>query len=556
MSDSIVIKQSPERLVQLSENTVLADFGKDAFGRLEIEFEAADAEYELRLAVGEVLRADGRLERVPGGARYFTEMTWRPRVGKQRCFLYIPAHRSPYQAVYQNSMANTPDIAGGEIAPFRYAEFSGRDVRSARLIRHAVFGTFDDSAAHFECSDTRLNQVWDFCKYSIKATSPFAYYVDGHRERQAFEGDCYINALGAYCTGGGYEKARKTITFLLDYYPMNCLEYRLFMPMLVRDYLNYSGETGMYKYWQSSLPERLCTDKLKADGLFHDTVDEVYPAEPKYPAYEYHFPRMWPLLVDWPQWEQDDYEKGDLNFIGNAFLHEALLAMHELEPAAGYGAWAEKLRAIIRKTFHRADGRFVDNAESSHMALHTAMFALTFGLADPEDVSALTGYIRSRGMACTVYGAQFLLDACFANGLGDYAIELLRSEGPRSWLNMMKQGSTVSMEAWSNECKPNQDWNHAWGAAPANVIPRRLCGVRPTAPGFARFEIDPQPGPLEFFRLRHPTVHGPVELEYDSGRGSVMVPPGTVGRLPDGRELAPGKHDFELSERCSTPAMH
>ena len=53
-------------------------------------------------------------------------------------------------------------------------------------------------------------------------------------------------------------------------------------------------------------------------------------------------------------------------------------------------------------------------------------------------------------------------------------MKLLLDDGPRSWLGMMKQGSTITLEAWNMKDKPNLDWNHAWGAAPANLIPRFL----------------------------------------------------------------------------------
>lgn len=39
----------------------------------------------------------------------------------------------------------------------------------------------------------------------------------------------------------------------------------------------------------------------------------------------------------------------------------------------------------------------------------------------------------------------------------------------RSWWNMIRSGSTMTMEAWDMKYKPNSDWNHAWGAAPANM---------------------------------------------------------------------------------------
>lgn len=86
--------------------------------------------------------------------------------------------------------------------------------------------------------------------------------------------------------------------------------------------------------------------------------------------------------------------------------------------------------------------------------------------------------------------------------------QLLTSDAERSWYNMIRVGSTISLEAWDDKYKPNQDWNHAWGAAPANIVPRRLMGVVPTEPGFSRIEIRPQPAGLEKASLRMPTIRG------------------------------------------------
>jgi hypothetical protein len=45
------------------------------------------------------------------------------------------------------------------------------------------------------------------------------------------------------------------------------------------------------------------------------------------------------------------------------------------------------------------------------------------------------------------------------------------------------------MEAWDDSFKPNQDWNHPWGAAPGNIIVRHLAGIRPLEPGFKKFSV-------------------------------------------------------------------
>ena len=147
------------------------------------------------------------------------------------------------------------------------------------------------------------------------------------------------------------------------------------------------------------------------------------------------------------------------------------------------------------------------------------MFPLCFGLADAKRTQAVADFVKTRGMACSVYGSQFLMDALYEAGEADYALQLLTSDAERSWYNMIRVGSTISLEAWDDKYKPNQDWNHAWGAAPANIIPRRLMGVVPTEPGFSRIEIRPQPAGLEKASLRMPTIRGDVETAFENTPG-------------------------------------
>ena len=77
-------------------------------------------------------------------------------------------------------------------------------------------------------------------------------------------------------------------------------------------------------------------------------------------------------------------------------------------------------------------------------------------------------------MACSVYFAQYLLEAFCEAGRADIAVKLMTAKGDRGWLGMMDFGSTVSMEAWNVKAKPNLDLNHAWGAAPLNIVSRYI----------------------------------------------------------------------------------
>jgi len=79
---------------------------------------------------------------------------------------------------------------------------------------------------------------------------------------------------------------------------------------------------------------------------------------------------------------------------------------------------------------------------------------------------------------------------------------------------MIRTGSTITMEAWDMKYKPNSDWNHAWGSAPANIIVRQLWGIKPLEPGFTRAEIKPQPATLEWSEIKAPTIKGPISGSY------------------------------------------
>ena len=120
-------------------------------------------------------------------------------------------------------------------------------------------------------------------------------------------------------------------------------------------------------------------------------------------------------------------------------------------------------------------------------------------------------------MACSVYFAQYLLEALFESGRDQAAIALMTADDDRSWLGMMAQGSTVTMEAWSLGVKPNQDWNHAWGTAPLNIISRYVLGVRPTRPGFQTYEVRSASGSLIVSGMV-PTVRGTVVVGEMGGK--------------------------------------
>lgn len=496
------------------ENIFFHDFGKAAFGTLDLFLESS-RNCTVEIAVGEC-RSGNRVDRNPGKWRFINIQTVnvQPGVKKYR----FPLPKRP-QWCPGGLLSPLPD---DEIAPFRYVEIIG-DCQVQTLRRNEIFpAEFHDEDSSFVSSCEQLNQVWEFCKYSIKATAAFGLFVDGERERRPYEGDTYINQLGWFCCCADPEIPRKTIDYLLKN-PTWPTEWLLLMPIIVHDYLLYTGDRESIKQWMDILEERLLKKYVSADGLLYITGSD---------------PRD---IVDWPERERDGYVFGKTNLIPNCYRYGALLAMQKLTGDPAYYHEAELLRESIRRKM-LINGRFVDSPETGHTALHSRFFPLFFGVGTAGECNIP----ENTGMKCSVYGAQFLLDAMFDHHMDNRAMAMICNEGERSWLNMIKQGSTISMEAWSNETKPNQDWNHAWGAAPANIIPRKIAGITPIEPGFRKFAVDPHPVDLADFSAKFPIPDGRyIYLEYDSDSLNLTVPEGSCAVFKK-QELQPGIHSIKL----------
>ena len=522
-----------EKNVVLNDTRVLVDFELDAFANLQIEVDLQRAA-DLEIVIGEVRSSDNSIDRAPGGFRKVAVMQKSLPQGKSTFAFDIPLHQSPY---WHTVTVRTPLEAGSEVMPFRYVEINGGE-GSAKVIRKELYGEFDDSAADFKSSSDNLNRTWDFCKYTMKATGAFGVYIDGERERKPYEGDAFTNMLGDLCCGGSSQTAYATLRLLFNS-PTYPTEWQLLAPFLLREFYLYTGRTQDYKNLLRLLTvnfKRLMNeasyDYLLRDGAAKGDARTSGGGRRD--------------IVDWPVAERDGYELGAVSLVPNTYWYGALNVMAELTREARYTTWAEKVKAEIFRTMYRPDrGLFVDNPESEHTALHSAFFPIYFGLTDNIDVEPLKKLIRSKGMVCSVYGAHFLIESCYNCNMADLGFEFLTGNGLRSYNNMIAQGATMAMEAWDDSLKHNQDWTHAWGAAPANLIPRCIGGIRPLEPGFARFSVDPQPAGLEFFDLKHPTPYGSILLEVKKSAMSLTVPEGTEAVFR-GKVYAAGTYQLSL----------
>lgn len=524
----VTTRVKPAKLVQKTGGHYFVDFGRAAFGTIELNLTSPVAAAEVQIHLGEVPAANDSVNREPGGARRYRMMTLTLDKGTHTYKVPIAPDRrnTGPQAI------KMPDYVG-EVMPFRYCEVVGSPspLDASQICQIAVHYPFDEDASHFVSSSQVLNDVWELCKYSIKATSFCGVYIDGDRERIPYEADAYINQLCHYGVDREYTMARYTHEYLITRptWPTEWILHSVLMAWA--DYM-YTGNTESIEHFYEDLVAKTLLPLAREDGLISTQTGLVTDAVLR----SIHFKGRLRDIVDWPHGnilgleggygETDDFEFKPINTVVNAFHCRALVLMSRMAKAVGKTQDAQRFadaaiqarRAFNNKLLDKDKGIYVDGEGSTHSALHANMFPLAFGLVPPDYVSSVAKFIKGRGMVCSVYGSQYLLEALYEAGEDDYALQLMTDRrSDRSWPHMVYDvGTTITLEAWDNKYKPNQDWNHAWGAAPANIIPRCLMGVQPIEPGFAKVQIKPQVGSLTTGSLDLPTVRGTIHVDFTS----------------------------------------
>lgn len=515
-------KNHPQTISRIDDHTTFVDFGKASFASLEFTLQCDKDSDTIYVAIGEDAQ-NGRINTQPHGTvRYY------------RYPVVLKKGRHNYPIIPADDRRNTgpqailvPDYLT-QVAPMRYCQIENyaKEIQPQDIVRHTTVYPFDYEAAYF-CSDNEvLNSVWELCKYTIKATSSFGLYIDGDRERIPYEADALINQLCHYSVDREYAMARRTSEYLLEHptWPTEWILQALIIAW--NDYL-YTGDKRSIEANYEILKARTLRSLKRENGLISTTDDKV--KSPKFRGsirFEGNIRDIvdWPRCGDWPHGEDDHYHLTAYNTVVNAFHYRALTLLHDMAMLIGEDRNAAQLNEecrALRDAFNRllfdADkGLYRDGVDSDHVSLHSNLFPLAFGLVDEENVPKIMSYIRSRGMACSVYAAQFLMDAIYQSCDGDYGLQMLSKEDERGWYNMVRHNATITYEAWDDKFKNNQDWNHAWGAAPANIIPRWVVGVRPLAAGYSHMAIHPQWADLKFVNATIPTIKGEVKVEMNT----------------------------------------
>lgn len=269
---------------------------------------------------------------------------------------------------------------------------------------------------------------------------------------------------------------------------------------------------------------------------------------------------------DWLSVDANPANPGDAttpkDLIGTAFWAADAMMMADMAAAIGNSAAQDGYRALfeaIRQAFNaayvHADGSVGNDSQTSHV------LAIRFGLLTPErarqSAARLATDIARRGghLSTGFLGTPHILDALAAGGQEAAAIGLLLQRGYPSWGYMVDHGATSIWERWNSDAgdvSMNSRNHYAFGAI-GSFLFRRVAGIAPARPGFARVTI----APIFDARLGHAgatcrSVHGPIRTDWRVAAGryrlDVELPAGVEGSvvLPGGHraQAKPGPNRF------------
>ncbi|MBN2174658.1 MAG: family 78 glycoside hydrolase catalytic domain [Bacteroidales bacterium] len=528
-SEFEVVFRKPIDIVKVNESHYFIDFGKAFFGTVVLKSKTLQQD-SIFVSHGEKLRSVNTIDSMPGGHVRYQQVTLDGLTAENFTTIQLPADERN-----TNEKAIALPDSFGIIMPFRYCEIKNLKIpiTDLEIYQKAYHYRFNDDASYFSSSDTILNAIWDLCKHTIKATSFAGYYIDGDRERIPYEADAYINQLSHYSVDSVYSLARKTNLYFLDH-PTWPTEWLLHVVLLYYTDYMYTGELDLLRDNYEMLKIKSLMELAREDGLISSKspkLTEEYKQKLGFKATdEIRDIVDWPPSQDETGWklatkegERDGYEMVDVNTVVNAFYYQNLVLLSKIagyldkeEDSKMFHEKSQQLKeAINTKLFDQERGIYVDGEGSNHASLHANMMPLAFDLVPEKYLSSVISFMRTRGMACSVYGAQYLLEGLVKNGAQDYALHLITdTTHDRTWWNMIEKGSTMTFEAWDQRYKPNMDWNHAWGAAPANIITMQLWGITPSEPGFKAVRICPRLDNFQYSEIKTPTKEGIILCSY------------------------------------------
>lgn len=385
-----------------------------------------------------------------------------------------------------------------------------------------------------ETSDPDMAAIWEISARTLQDCMHETYEDCPFYEQLQYAMDSRNQILYTYASSGDDRLARKCMDDFRRsqrYDGMTNCSYPCFGPnvipgfsiyyiMMVYDHMMYFGDKQLLSDHMGAIDGVLqyFDNHIDARGLVgkNGGVNGVS--------------RYW-SFIDWTaQWDQTAgvptailqgpiTMESLLYIMGLSAAAEIAEFLGRRDTAREYLARAEAVRSAVRTYCMGSNGMLQDGPGIDEYSQHCQVFAVLTdtitGEAARENLE-ITLENQSDYAQCSVAMAYYLYRAMEKCGIYEKTGRCWDV-----WRKMLAENLSTCVEdpvGQRSDC-------HAWGALALYEIPAVVLGVHPTAPGFAEFAVEPNPGPFDWAKGDVVTPLGMIHVEWkkdESGKVDVQ----------------------------------
>lgn len=419
---------------------------------------------------------------------------------------------------------------------FRYVSIlTDGDISIENISMLYEFADLKDKGS-FKCDDDEINKIYDVAKYTLHLSTR-EFFIDGiKRDRWIWSGDAYQSYLMNYYLTNDNPTVTRTMYALRGKDPVTghintIMDYTFYWFLSIYDYYQYSGD-------KSFITQNY--DRMKS------LMEYVLGRRNKSGLMEW-MPGDW-IFIDWAAGLS---KKGEVSFeqvlLARSLETMALCAdlMGKNNDAVHYKTlaidikkklfdiyWDDKKQALVHSR--------INGSHSDNVTRYANMFAIFFDYFNEQQKQAVKKSVLLNDdiqKIVTPYMRFYELEALCALGEQSYVLKEIKDY----WGGMLKLGATSFWEEYNPAKSGTEHYAmygrkfgkslcHAWGASPIYLLGKYYLGVKPTAPGYSEYLIQPQLGGLKWMEGKVPTPKGNIEI-YCNTKNIKIISPVGLGTL-------------------------
>lgn len=370
---------------------------------------------------------------------------------------------------------------------------------------------------NFECSDERLNEIWQIGAYTVLLNT-HDYIWDGiKRDRLVWIGDMHPEVSTIRCVFGDDESVPRSLDFVKEATPpgkwMNeTATYSMWWIIIHYDWYMHWGNIE-YLSQQREYLETLVEHTM--NWLDEDSVKQGMES-----------------FVDWSSKKDPESETEGRNSIicmGLDCARKLFDVFGDKERSSKCREYVNKFRSeISEKSYNkRVSALTVLSGRNSEFAKEV------ISGNSPKEMSCFMGYYILKAKAM----------------LGEYAdaVDIVKSY----WGSMIDKGATTFWEDFDiewvdgsgriDEITPDglkdihgdfgkhcylgfrHSLCHGWASGPTPFLMEEIGGIEIVEPGCKKIKVSPKLGNLEWIKITYPTPHGPLKIMAEKIYGEMKI---------------------------------